>query len=216
MTALSSPPHTEAVQAVAAESGIVPALARLHSALSPGVLPAGPGGHVLLPAEIAVVCDRFQAPGGVRDRQDFLEDALGTVPTDSGDLTALRVATAGPADDTWAEGIAWLRLGLVDRLLHRAVEHLRGRTVQGTTTLSLPLVRALLADGVAARAQAQALLAGWPDADTTAAAHRAIAEAERIGLHLVGASGFVADGPGRDVRAAELLADTYPPGGGRG
>ncbi|MFC7615758.1 hypothetical protein ACFQV2_21975 [Actinokineospora soli] len=153
---------------------------------------------------------------GVRERQDFLEDHLGAVPTDSGELTALRIATAGPADPTWAEGIAWLRLGLVDRLLHRAVEYLRGRTVQGASTLSLPLVRALLADGAAARAQAQALLAAWPDADTVAAAHRALAEAERVGLHLVGASGFVADGPGRDVRAAELLADAYAPGGGRG
>ncbi|MGX7827886.1 hypothetical protein ACTG9Q_22640 [Actinokineospora sp. 24-640] len=204
------------MQAVAAEFGVVPALARLHAATSPGVLPAGPGGHVLLPAEIAVVCDRFSSPGGARARQDFLEEPLGAVPTDSGELTALRVATAGPADPAWAEGVAWLRLGLVDRLLARAAEHLRGRFVQGQSTLSLPLVRALLADGIAARAQAQALLAAWPDADTTAAAHRCLAEAERVGLHLVGASGFVADGPGRDVRAAELLADTYPPGDGRG
>ncbi len=230
-------------RAVARESGVIAALALLHNTVSPGVLPAGPGGHVLVPAEVAALCDLYGTPAGARSRAAAREDQLGRIPTDGGELIALRIAGAGPmggATDAgrWRAGVAWVRLGLADRMLARAAEHLRGRTVQGVTTLALPLVRAALADAAAGIAEVQALLVGGlvdpaagadpadsvdPAAGTDPAdsadpagivlrqAHRVLDETGRSCLHLFGASGFAAEGPGRDVRASELLADAYAP-----
>jgi hypothetical protein len=55
-------------RAAAREHGVVAALSRLHTDISPGVLPAGAGGYVLVPAEVAAVCHDYEAQGPPPDR----------------------------------------------------------------------------------------------------------------------------------------------------
>ena len=73
------------------------ALNRLHTELSPGVLPAGAGGYVLVPAEVAAVCDDYETPAGPRSRAGAEQVRLAQIPVGGRELTALRIAGAGPA-----------------------------------------------------------------------------------------------------------------------
>ncbi|MBQ1076218.1 hypothetical protein KBX06_24115 [Micromonospora sp. C31] len=195
---------------VAYTEGPAAALAALHDAVSPAVLPAGPGGHTLLPAETDAACDRYVACDGPRSRAGLPE--LARVPVGDTDLVARRLPRPAPPDPAWSTGVAWIRLGLAERLLAAAAAHLRGRSVAGAPTLNLPLVRAMLADAAAGVAEARALL-DTDDGDPSALrrVHEGLDEVGRRCLHLFGAAGFLADGPGSEVRASELLADTYPP-----
>ncbi|KXK58493.1 hypothetical protein AWW66_29495 [Micromonospora rosaria] len=278
--AAPTPPAADArrYRPVAYADGPAAALRLLHATTSPGVLPVGPGGHALVPADIEAACDRYATGAGPRPRAGVRHDLLDRVPVGADALIAVRVPGGGPPPhDTWTAGLLWLRLGLAERSLAHAVAHLRGRSVAGTVTLNLPMVRGMVADAAAGLAEAHALLetvtcaatcacaarcacvaaatcpggcacgaactcgAGCGCADgcgcaSTATcragcacpggcscgatprdgtawtrAHHALDEAGRVCLHLFGAVGFLADGPGAEVRAAELLADTYPP-----
>ncbi|MDX3854834.1 hypothetical protein [Streptomyces sp. AK02-01A] len=199
------------------EHGAAAALVLLHTEAVPGVLPAGPGGHVFVPLTVEAVCDRHETPTGPRARESgAAEEFLGRIPSGEQEMIALRVAGSGPvpAGDTpgaWPTGLAWIRLGLADRLVEQAAAHLRGRTVQNTVTLNLALVRAMLADAVGGTTEARALLGGPPTARTLRRVHRSLDETGRICLHLFGATGYLTGGPGSEVRVSELLADTYAP-----
>jgi len=189
--------------------GAAAALSALHAETSPGILPVGPSGHTFLPSLV------YATSAGPRPGQRVLD----RIVADDGEWIASHVPGGGPDPDTgpawttriaWTTGIAWLRLGLAERLLERAAAHLRGRTVAGVITLNLPMVRGIVADAAAGIAEARALL----DADTDAGLYRvhlALDEAGRSCLHLFGAAGLLAAGPGSEVRVSELLADTYPP-----
>jgi hypothetical protein len=203
-------------RAVARESGIVAAVTILHAELGGAVLPAGPGGHVFVPEGVAQRCDVYGTPDGPDMRAFAAERWLGEVPLGPDTMVALHVPGAGPggddrAPDAWSVGLGWVRLGLADQFLARAAEHLRGRKVQDTVTLNLPPVRVLLADAAAGLAEAHALLAAGPDAAALRRVHRVLDETGRVCLHLFGATGFLAGGPGSEIRAAELLGDTYAP-----
>ncbi|WP_103500231.1 acyl-CoA dehydrogenase family protein, partial [Streptomyces sp. SM14] len=186
------------------------------------------GGHLLLPEQLVAACGRFSTPSGPRSRGTSAEEVIGhvTVGDCSGRLVALRIAGAGPgpatAGDDWATGLVPVRLAVAEAVLRRATDHLQHRSVQGTTTLGLPMVRALVADAAASVAEARALTAtvaatGPGAADDDAArqllrrAHRALDACGRTALHLLGATGYLTDGPGSTVRASELLADAYAP-----
>ncbi|WP_432828450.1 hypothetical protein [Dactylosporangium sp. CA-092794] len=203
-------------RAVARESGVVAAVTALHAELGGAVLPAGPGGHVFLPEGVVQRSDLYGTPDGPRVRAGAGERWLAEVPIGPDTMVALHVLGAGPGGDArtpdaWSVGLGWVRLGLADRFLARAAEHLRGRKVQDTVTLNLPPVRILLADAATGLAEAHALLAAGPDAAALHRVHRALDEAGRVSLHLFGATGFLAGGPGSEIRAAELLGDTYAP-----
>ncbi|NJP69115.1 hypothetical protein [Streptomyces spiramenti] len=225
------PPPTAAPPATGrdgAEPAGAPAalLTRLHADVLPGVLPAGPGGHVLLPEQLVVRCDRFTTPGGPVRRGGPAEELVGHLRTGVGPerLVALRVTGAGPAPgpegDAWAAGLVGVRLAVAEAALRRATDRLAHRSVAGTATLSLPMVRALVADAAATVAEARSLsaLVAAPATPGSAAgagllrrAHRALDQCGRTTLHLLGAVGFLADGPGAALRASELLGDAYAP-----
>ncbi|MFC4147660.1 hypothetical protein ACFO0M_15495 [Micromonospora mangrovi] len=194
--------------------GPVAALTALHAATSPDLLPVGAGGHSLLPAAVDARCDRHATPAGPRECHGETHPVLDRIVVGADELVARRVTGGGPDPATgpaWTTGIAWIRLGLAERLLTAAVTHLRGRAVGGVTTLNLPMVRAMVADTAAGIAEARALLDTVDDGTGLRRAHLALDEAGRCCLHLFGASGFLAGGPGGEVRVSELLADTYPP-----
>lgn len=207
---------TAGFRAVARTGGPVVALTALHEEIGEDVLPAGAGGHVFVPDGVEARCDRYETPAGPRPRTPGLERPVGQVVLGADTLRALHVPGAGPAGyrdrpAPWSVGLGWVRLGLADRFLDGATAHLRGRTVQDTVTLNLPLVRVLLADAAAAVAEARALLATGPDADALRRVHRSLDEVGRTCLHLYGATGFLLAGPGAEIRVAELIGDTYAP-----
>ncbi|MFH8800939.1 hypothetical protein ACH4F6_15280 [Streptomyces sp. NPDC017936] len=211
------PATHDAVREAARDHGVARALTLLHAATLPGLLPAGHGGHVLVPAAVEATSPSYDTPDGPRARRSGPhEEHLARLPLPDGDtLVALRIPGAGPGArgaTGWAHGLVHLRLGLAERALREATGHLRGRSVQGTVMLHLPLVRALVADAACGLAEARALIRE-PDTDGAAlsGAHRALDEAGRVCLHLLGATGFATGGPGDTIRASELLADTYAP-----
>ena len=202
-------------RAAARLHGAVAALNRLHTDLSPGLLPAGPAATCSCRPRLPR-CATTTRPPTVRGAGPGWSRCGWPRSRWPAELTALRIAGAGPAGGPdavsgWQLGLAWYRLGLADRLLSQVVRYLRGRSTAGTVLIDLPLVRAMLADAVSGAAEACALL----DAGVTAASlrqvHRALSEAGRGCLDLFGAAGFLVDGPGSEIRASELLADTYAP-----
>jgi hypothetical protein len=208
------PVGTAVLRAAARDSGAVAAVTLLHTGLGGAVLPAGPGGHVFLPGDVVERCDAYGTPDGPRPRTG--ERWLADVPLGSDTMVALHVPGAGPGGahptpDAWSLGLGWIRLGLAERFLAGAAEHLRGRRVQDTVTLNLPPVRVLLAGAAAGIAEAHALLTGQPDGADLHRVHRALDEVGRVCLHLFGATGFLTGGPGSEIRVAELLGDTYSP-----
>ncbi|MFI5758919.1 hypothetical protein [Streptomyces sp. NPDC051569] len=214
-------PDLGRVTSVAYDQGLAAGLLLLHAELGTRTLPAGPGGHVLLPPELVAGCDHVTTPEGPRQRdlrtgKDYGEAELGRVAAGpesaAGELVALRITGAGPGpDDHWGAGILAVRLGVADRLLRQAADHLHTRTVQGANTLGLPMVRGLVADAASGVAEVRALLATGPDQAAVRRSHRALDASGRTCLHLFGAAGFLTGGPGSTVRASELLADVYAP-----
>jgi hypothetical protein len=200
----------------ALRGSVTAAVTLLHNEVSPGVLPAGPAGHVLVPVTVEAACDRYQTPAGARRRVAPRSGSPPRNPLGAPDLVALRIPGAGPAagsngPDAWSIGLGWLRLGVAERLLAEVTAHLRDRDVGGTGMLQLPLVRAALADVAAGIAEARALCQEVPMSSTLRRLHRTLDEAGRRCLHLFGAAGFLVDGPGVEVRRSELLADVYAP-----
>ncbi|MBD5785595.1 acyl-CoA/acyl-ACP dehydrogenase [Cellulosimicrobium terreum] len=107
----------------------------------------------------------------------------------------------------WRAGVARVRLGLCDRLLERAVERLRGRTVADTPTINLAPVRLTVADAAAAHLEAQVLLdqPDVPGAARLATVDAALDRSLRLVHNLFGASGYVDDEPARLARTIDLL-----------
>lgn len=217
-TTSATPVDLSGMRAAARDDGVVAALTLLHARLGGVVLPVGPGGHVFMPRTITRRCDAYSTSDGSRRwlPAGAGERWLADVPLGPDTMVALHVPGAGPtgtyrAPGGWSVGLAWVRLGLAERFLARAAQHLRGRRVQDTVTLNLPPVRVLLAGAAAGVAEAHALLTGRPDDADLHRVHRALDEAGRVCLHLFGATGFLADGPGSEIRVAELLGDTYAP-----
>lgn len=108
---------------------------------------------------------------------------------------------------------AWLRLGLSERLLDDCLGYLHGRATGGEPLIGQQLVRGELAEIRMDHLEVAAVLDAAPPSDAQLLdVHRQITGADRALLRLLGASGFVADGPGRVAYVSELLADTYAGG----
>ncbi|WP_238011744.1 hypothetical protein KZZ52_46270 [Dactylosporangium sp. AC04546] len=132
------------------------------------------------------------------------------------DGTGLRAfASIDPVDDgepagEWQLALAWLRLGLSTRLAAAVVTYLDGRTVGGQPQSQLQLIKGALADIAIAHLDVHTAL-GAPalTADELGDMHEQLTDADRAALLLLGAAGFVADGPGVLAHVSELLADAY-------
>jgi hypothetical protein len=202
----------EQCRPLAHADGPAVAMAALLSAVCPDVLPCGPGGHAFVPATAASSCRHAWLGGAVVERAGH--DVLTTVDVEGETFVGVR-CTPGPAaqvdppaHDAWLGGLAWLRLGLAERHLAAAMAHLARRTANERPLLHLGMVRGMVADAVTEAQEACAVLES-DAADMLAYVHDRITVADRTALHLLGASGFVADGPGQEAYVSELLADTY-------
>ncbi|MBY8885318.1 acyl-CoA dehydrogenase [Streptomyces sp. PTM05] len=125
----------------------------------------------------------------------------------------------GASDDTTTEFAVLLgavRLGATRRLLEHAVTHLSGRTVGGEPTLRKQLVLGTVADVMTGvEAARHALLTGASVPDAVADTHERLTELDWETTKLLGASGYLADGPARTAHVSRLLADCWvaAPGG---
>jgi alkylation response protein AidB-like acyl-CoA dehydrogenase len=124
------------------------------------------------------------------------------------------------ADDAnWRVGVAWVRLGLCERLAVWAVERLQTRTINGMPAINLPTIRLVLADAALAHLEVQTLLtqaafgADFSVSDmgngvSSGRLERITSLLDRTShavLNLFGASGFVDGKPSRLARTADLL-----------
>lgn len=204
----------------AREEGLAPALALLcHEAL-PGMVPCGPGGHAVVPTEVAASASRVWQGGRVSDRAEGEEEVLSTTTPLGGALVALRHRPGGRTEvagrrDVWETGLVWLRLGLSESLLDTCVRHLDGRACGDSTVLRQQLVKGEVADVLIEQLEVHAVLTGVDaqDLDSVRLAHLRdqITVADRALLRLLGASGFLAGGAGEVAYLSEVLAEAYAP-----
>ncbi|WP_100444594.1 hypothetical protein [Glycomyces xiaoerkulensis] len=137
-------------------------------------------------------------------------DPTGAYPTDTGELL-LAEAALGDADPSWRLGVAWIRIGAVERLNRRATDRLTRRRVGKSATITLPLVRATVGDIAAWLGEALALLEAAADDGEPPAAlvERDIDRALRATWKLFGASGYIVDAPSNLAQALSILGEVY-------
>lgn len=165
----------------------------LHEQCGPGRLTASPAEYVLasaatLPGETGSPLRRFGL--GVARAKD----------------------TPGPGTaERFACGLLTLHRDLLRRALQHALCHLDGRTSAGTTLLSRQLVQGQLADIAMALSTEEAMPRDRREADRLARwrSHQRMVAAGRDLVRLLGASGFLADGPAADLYLAEVAGNVY-------
>jgi len=204
--------HCREARGSARTDGLVPALALLTRALSPKAPPRGPRGHAVLPKELLDEFAAMEAEDARRDerRDDGPLPGLAVLrPADHTDATASDGADA----HVWGTGLAWLRLGMSERLREACVAYLAARQVEGTSLLMQQMVKGTLADVLIEHLEIEGVLEELTDGSggdgTLDRLQRQITRADRTLLRLLGAHGFTQEGPGPAVHASELLADVY-------
>ncbi|WP_217166775.1 hypothetical protein [Streptomyces sp. AC512_CC834] len=199
--------HCREARDHARTDGLVPALTLLTRALSPKAPPRGPRGHAVLPKELLDEFAAMEAEGDEHREDD--------VPVPG--LTVLRSSGAGapdgPEPQLWGAGLAWLRLGMSERLREACMAHLGARQVEGTSLLMQQMVKGALADVLIDHLEVEGVLSeltdGSGDDRVLDRLQDQITRADRTLLRLFGAHGFTQDGPGPTAHASELLADVY-------
>ncbi|WUH89473.1 hypothetical protein OG900_04435 [Streptomyces sp. NBC_00433] len=118
------------------------------------------------------------------------------------------LAVPAPVREAFGAGLLALHCDLVEHTVRHALDHLGARTSGGADLLSRQLVQAGLADAALVLIEERA---GGPPAgrDALGRAHLRLVAAGRTLLRLLGASGFLADGPGGELHAAEIAANVY-------
>jgi hypothetical protein len=108
----AAPADLAAARATARDAGVVTAVTHLHTEVCGATLPAGPGGHIFVPATVIDRCDRYGTPHGPRPRAGAGERWLADVPLGQDTMVALHVPGAGPSGthrrpDRWSLGLGW-------------------------------------------------------------------------------------------------------------
>jgi hypothetical protein len=206
-------------RAVARADGLIPAVTWLTDAVAGGALVCGPSGHAVVPAGVARTAQRVWLGNVPADRAAGQETTLRTLRLDGEDLIALRhrPAAAGPEPPCpwpdWIFGLAWVRLGVSEALLDRCLTYLRNRKTGETPLLLQQMVRGSVAEAVGGHLEIRAVLDGSAAAGRPAVAladlHRQITVTDRGLSRLLGAAGFLADGPGQSAYLSALLSDAY-------
>ncbi|HWO65290.1 MAG TPA: DUF2786 domain-containing protein [Umezawaea sp.] len=220
MTTLAHADQWTRCHRAARADGVAAALTELAAAVLPGLLPCGPAGHAIVPPEIAEGADRVWADGITVDRSTCAETDLGVVDLPGGPVLLRRhraptgVNGFAPAQRAaWTLGLVWLRLGLSEELRETAMRYLNGRRTGNSTLLQQQMVKSTVADGLIEHLEVRAVLTGvgpgeLPDAVLNHL-HAQLTEADRALVKLLGASGYLAGGPGQVARVSELLAEAY-------
>ncbi|MBS2532718.1 hypothetical protein KGQ20_08020 [Catenulispora sp. NF23] len=175
-------------------------LDELHEQIAPGALVASPTGLVL--ASVRALPSVAGHP--------FARFGLAHRPASQDELSA-SPATATP----FAAGLLVLHCQSMRRLLDLAITHLGARTSGGSDLLAKQLVQSCLADVAITLAEQTAMaehVDAYDEEGGPAArwrSHRRLLAAGRVLAKLFGASGFLADGPGGELYAAEAVGNVY-------
>lgn len=187
-------------RATALAHGLEQALAELHQRVRSTAALVGQHGYSMLPPSL----------------HDLLPTSCEIIATQATDTGELIIARSGPesgeSSAPWWTGVAWIRLGGVERLNKQATDRLTDRKVQGRPTITLPLVRVSVGDVAAAVAEARYLLADTPDEDKPRIRGRfdeIVDFAVRTSLKLFGASGYVVGPPSNLAYAITRLGEVY-------
>lgn len=187
-------------QRVSYTEGLEQALVYLHDLVGSPAAMIGSGSYSMLPPSLTELL-----PG--------THDIVTRQPTDSGELVIARARVRPePPSARWRTGIAWIRLGAVERLNKQATDRLAGRKVQNRPTISLALVRATVGDVATAIAEASYLLADSADGDLDcpwARFDELVDVAVRASLKLFGGSGYVVGSPANLAYAITYLGEVY-------
>ncbi|MFE2627376.1 hypothetical protein ACFXDP_05480, partial [Streptomyces sp. NPDC059374] len=192
--------------------GGVRARAGRPGAGAPTAPPRGPRGHAVLPKELLDEFAAMEAEDARRDERRDDEPLPGLAVLRPADPVEA-AAPDGTDARVWGTGLAWLRLGMSERLREACVAYLAARQVEGTSLLMQQMVKGTLADVLIEHLEIEGVLeelADGPGGDGTLdRLQRQITRADRTLLRLLGAHGFTQDGPGPAAHASELLADVY-------
>ncbi|MCS7481013.1 DUF2786 domain-containing protein [Umezawaea endophytica] len=220
MTTLAHTDQWSRCHRAARTDGVAPAVTELAVAVLPGLLPCGPAGHAIVSEEIAAGTSRVWADGVTVDRSACAETALGEIDLPGGPVLLQRHRAPGgvngfaPAQRAaWTLGLVWLRLGLSEELRETAMRYLNGRRTGNSTLLQQQMVKSTVADGLIEHLEVRAVLTGigpgeLPDTVLNHL-HAQLTQADRALVKLLGASGYLAGGPGQVARVSELLAEAY-------
>lgn len=121
-------------------------------------------------------------------------------------------ASPAPAEALARLGVrlAAMRLGITGRLTEHAVTHLSGRVSGGEPTVRKQLVQGTIADLLTGMDAVRAQLEAVPGTLATVAdIHEQISALDWEAVKLLGASGFLADSPGRAAHVSELTANCW-------
>jgi hypothetical protein len=178
------------------------ALDALHRQVSPDGLICSPTGYVLAsPAALPPVL-RTVGPSSL----DRLGLASGRQPPGLADGLPDEVAAG-----LFADGLLGLHRDLLLHGIDHAMRHLEGRTSSGATLLSMQLIQSQLADIALQLRMDMAVSAIGRTADPAARwrSYQRLVTAGRALLRLLGASGFLADGPAGELYLAEFAGNVY-------
>lgn len=198
-------------------AGVAAGLRALAGLLPDDVLPCGPRGHALVhPDRLARA--RWVRIGATTVRRNPAREEVLTVSGLGPELVAVRHPTdrsggTGP-DSWWSAGLAWVRLGRSEALLRDCLSHLAGRESGGTRLVDLPVVRRDLAESHVFLLELEELLPRRSEDlldNGQRRLHQRITLVDRALLRLLGAHGFLADGPGAQPQLSELAAHVYVP-----
>jgi hypothetical protein len=184
------------------------ALDELHRQVAPGELICSPSGYVLAsPAALlsAALPDAGPSPLGRLGLAVGRRNPVPPVPGSGGG------PHGAPAADLFADGLLGLHRGLLLRVIGHVMRHLDARTSGGSTLLSTQLVQGQLAD-IALQLSADAAVhqaAGDRDPQARWRSYQRLVAAGRGLLRLLGASGFLAEGPAGDLHLAEIAGNVY-------
>jgi hypothetical protein len=208
----------QACHRTARRSGPLAAVNLLHGAVAAGLLPLGPDGCAFVPEQIAAEARCWCRCGAVSTRIPAQETLLQRVPVDGGALVAIRHRdrTAAPADPglwpDWTAGVVWIRAGVNAGLLDECLRYLGKRTTGDMPLVRQQMVRGSLASAFGDQLETEAILAAGTGKLGQWALGQLNAQLTSNGralLRLLGASSFVAVGPGQAAYASELLASAY-------
>ncbi|MEU0743788.1 hypothetical protein [Streptomyces sp. NPDC006134] len=205
---------------LARDEGLAPALEALSGEVLPGLLPCGPHGHAVVTPRTLLKAERAWCAGRPAELQPGGPEELWSVELPGGAVVMVRQDVAGaagygPPDRRagWSLGLVWLRLGLSESLREGVVAHLRGRTAGDVPLLQQQMVKAAVADVLVEHLEVRAVLTGAAEGRLPPPVledlQRRLTDADRAQVQLLGAGGYLADGPGQVAYVSELLAEAY-------
>ncbi|MGW6831914.1 hypothetical protein ACWGCI_00565 [Streptomyces sp. NPDC054949] len=209
---------------IARDEGLGPALTELSGVLLPGRLPLGPHGHGVVSRETLLKAESAWYAGREGPLRPGGPEVLRTERLPGGEVVMVRQEVPADAEHGpgghgpgWHMGLLWIRLGLSEALRERVVDHLTGRTTGDVPLIRQQLVKSAVADALVDQLEVRAVLMDAAPGELSPATlqdmQRQLTAADRAQVKLLGAAGYLADGPGQTAYVSELVAETYAAAG---